>query len=343
MKLLRVVSGLKDRLYGIGGIWEIRMKNQIMNKLLYVISIVCTSFISFGQNTIHWTADTIKIYENYIVPENTTLLIDPGVIVEFQGNYKLEIAGSMKAMGNVNDSILFTVSDTTGFSDCRTDTTYYDTIIQTPDGGWGGISLINNNTDTSIFRYCRFQYAKKINSSGGGLFISNYNSIIISNCLFSDNYVRINGAGVYANEVESLEIRNNTFSKCRSHNRGGAIYINASKAIIDNNLFINNRAFSIFYISESGWYTSGSGSGIHSDATPSGYPIITNNYFANNTVLDGAIFESGNKAIIYNNIIANNRGLGYRRASGFQETYFINNTVVNNYFSNSNSANQVLG
>ena len=51
-----------------------------------------------------------------------------------------------------NDTITFTINDTTGFSN-----------FATPDGGWHSLRFKNElSTDTSILSFCKFEYGKAI-------------------------------------------------------------------------------------------------------------------------------------------------------------------------------------
>ena len=51
------------------------------------------------------------------VDSGKTLIIKPGVRVEFQGHYGLYVLGTIKAIGTPDSMITFTINDTTGFSD----------------------------------------------------------------------------------------------------------------------------------------------------------------------------------------------------------------------------------
>jgi hypothetical protein len=90
-----------------------------------------------------WYADTVKITGDYTV--NGTLDIFPGAYVEFQGYYAIH-AERILAWGNMSDSIIFTIHDTTGF---------FNRSI--PDGGWKGIQA-----EKSSFDFCRISYGKVI-------------------------------------------------------------------------------------------------------------------------------------------------------------------------------------
>ncbi len=60
-------------------------------------------------------ADTVKVTGNLFVPADTELSIVAGTVVKFMGYYSIDVRGNMKALGNENDTILFTAIDTAGF------------------------------------------------------------------------------------------------------------------------------------------------------------------------------------------------------------------------------------
>ena len=75
-----------------------------------------------------WTNDTIKVTGDILVPDSVTLTVNPGVRVEFQGHYTLQVWGTLLAVGTESEKITFTIHDTIGFSD-----------IDTTLGGWNRI------------------------------------------------------------------------------------------------------------------------------------------------------------------------------------------------------------
>jgi len=107
------------------------------------------------QGSIHndttWSSDTVKIYNDIVIDNLATLYINPGVYVEFQGNFSLTVYGRIRAIGTQYDTINFTIYDTTSFGDTAT-----------LKGGWGSIKLRDNTTDTSVFSYCKFSYGKAV-------------------------------------------------------------------------------------------------------------------------------------------------------------------------------------
>src|SRR5512135_2056423 len=111
---------------------------SISSLMVLILSIVHFTYsqtvVPPGNVSGGWTApgSPYLIQGDITVPFGSTLIIDPGVQLIFQGHYALAVQGTLLAIGTSGDSILFTVNDTSGFSDS-------DTTL----GGWGGIQLIN--------------------------------------------------------------------------------------------------------------------------------------------------------------------------------------------------------
>ncbi|MFC2113518.1 hypothetical protein ACFLTA_09645 [Bacteroidota bacterium] len=101
------------------------MKTPRIFILLFLSS--CITYSSFSQtvttvqDTIWtdevWSDDTVKVAANIVVMEGAKLTIDPGTQVKFQGYYGIMIFGSLQAIGTPEDSIVFTIQDTTLFFD----------------------------------------------------------------------------------------------------------------------------------------------------------------------------------------------------------------------------------
>ena len=56
-----------------------------------------------------------EIQGEITIPDGLTLTIEPGVLVEFQGHYKLNVQGRLLAVGTETDTIVFTINDTQDF------------------------------------------------------------------------------------------------------------------------------------------------------------------------------------------------------------------------------------
>jgi len=280
----------------------------------------------------------VKVTGDIKVMPGTTLTINPSTYVEFQGHYKIKVAGAIRAVGTPNDSIIFTIRDTTGFWQSTYDVT----------GGWGGIILSGSSlpADTSVFEYCRMQYAKKYDTAGldikgGAIMASDYKALIIKNCCFRYNMV-INheygsyndsasqGGAVYCTNVNYTLIASSRFERNRSHDAGGAIWIgDMCNAEISGNIFLNNKAWNMEVMS--GYMILwGEGAAIGSKNYNNQCIIISGNRYFNNYAVDAIIHCSNLEARIFNNLICNNYGTGISTTYYFSHACVYNNTIVNN-------------
>jgi parallel beta-helix repeat protein len=175
------------------------------------------------------------IQGNVSIYVDSTLLIDPGVVVDFQGNYSLVVNGCLKAAGSPGDSIHFARSG----------------------GTWKGIRLINSSSDNQL-DYCSiqgvsFQGALKCDSSvlvmshclisnnvgsgsngAGGIFVVN-SSPQISYCTVSDNVSNGNGGGISCIGGSSVLISHCVIEGNVAYEAGGGIYLsrNSSAQILN--------------------------------------------------------------------------------------------------------------
>ena len=160
-----------------------------------------------GLQTGIWEADTIRVMSNIKVIDS--LQIAAGTTVLFDNFYHITVGeGSwIKASGTATDSILFTVTDTTGFH-----------IFNTGRGGWNGIQL--NQASRSVFDYCRFQYGKAAlddDQDGGAICIRDCDEVTISHSTFFCNFSREHGGALNAEgskvTINTCSVLNNlTFS-----------------------------------------------------------------------------------------------------------------------------------
>jgi hypothetical protein len=181
-----------------------------------------------------------NIQGNITIPNDSTLFIEPGVLIQFEGHYALNVQGRILAIGTEINGITFTINDTTGFHD-----------RDTTKGGWNGIQFIDtpSDNDTSKLIYCTLQYGKAVGSSppdnsGGAIFISNFNKVLISNCLITNNSAggsdSPSGGGISLHFADITLIEN-----VSSHNRawdGGGIKIWESDPVFIGNLIESNQA-----------------------------------------------------------------------------------------------------
>lgn len=182
------------------------------------------------------------IWGDLTIPDGTILVIDPGVVVEFQGYYSLQVQGCLRALGTESDSILFTVQDTTGFSDP-------DTML----GAWNGIRFTDTPTgnDSSKLVHCCIEYSKAVGpvwhlNAGGAISVLQFGKISIQDCLIRNNCAggRTDhppiGGGLYLFGSDVV-VRNTVFQN-NTARLGGAVFMDDSDPVFEGNLFTGNRA-----------------------------------------------------------------------------------------------------
>jgi predicted outer membrane repeat protein len=320
------------------------MTSKISPYLLIFFLVVCFSsksqtieiMGSINENT-NWDADTVKIIGDVTVENDVLLSISPGVYVEAQGYFRLNILGNIHAIGLPNDTIIFTVKDTTGF---WSDTTGIS-------GSWNGVYIIGDegSADSSKFKYCKFQYGKNYDEyggdiNGGALYVYNHGFLHINNCRFENNMAicfttGVNGpfgGAVYCENVDRVLIDSSYFIKNRSFDQGGAIRIddNCKNTVITKNTFISNTGFFRNEAPPPWGYIIGGGGAAVSTSDLVYSPEISSNLCFNNKGLNGIIYTSNLHARIFNNIICNNWGCGIADGHQLSTSKTFNNTIVNN-------------
>lgn len=267
-------------------------------KKLFSLLLACSALNAFASTSIsatsvsgHWNlaGSPYLINNNIQVDASTSLVIDPGVQVIFQGAYKLTVNGILHAAGTSSQPISFHVNDTTG---------WWNDV--TPTGGWQGIlfnSYGGSVTDSSILKYCNI-YESKIDSASGlyatGRTIALRRSLSMVNCNIFNN------KGKYSNLIYSYPITSTTLieiSNCAIYNNNynravcGLSNFNGGTTYIHNSHFYNNTGSEII-----------SGSALQF--------VIENNEINNNTSDDGTILladASSSTSINSNGIINNNK------------------------------------
>jgi hypothetical protein len=169
-------------------------------------------------------------YDHYINPGDQ-LTIEPGVVINFTGRYKLEVRGRIIAQGTETDSILFTSG--------------------LPEIGMRGVGFVNTNEytgDTSILHYCRFEHGKgKILSPfnqdvtyGGSIYCENSSKVSVSNCHISESSASY-GGGIACMDTSGIRISNCIIENDSASSEGGGIYLDSSDATLSYNLIENNK------------------------------------------------------------------------------------------------------
>jgi hypothetical protein len=197
-----------------------------------------------------WTADGNPYYvmDDLTVPANETLLIGPGVHIQFNGHYMLQVLenATLQALGTVNDTITFVPFNTSE--------------------GWSGIRF-TNASDDCFLQYCHLTWGKATGSAsyGGGIYAFNSNFTLNHSlidfctaygvggaiyCYSSDAVIRANriaynysdaGGGIYC-RYGAYEITDNEIIDNHASINGGGIYLWDAWAVISNNLIDLNSA-----------------------------------------------------------------------------------------------------
>lgn len=289
------------------------MKKQFLIATIFfgltVHQVNCQTPIPGGEVSGTWTlAGSPYLIQGAIMIANDSILtIDPGVTVNFQGSYLFLVLGRLNAVGSMQDSILFTASNTTT--------------------GWLGIRFDNteSSNDTSKIYYCKLEYGKATGASpgncGGAFYFNNFSKAVISNSRLTNCSASAGGA-IYC--LESSPIVKNTIISNNSAGAGGGIYCNnGSNPIISNNIISYN--------------SSGDGGGIYCyyDYSPSSPTIIYNTISYNGLSggWGGGIRCIGSSSNISHNIISNNissSGAGIYTSSGSPDEIISDNIIMNN-------------
>ncbi|MCK4312209.1 MAG: choice-of-anchor D domain-containing protein, partial [Candidatus Cloacimonetes bacterium] len=198
--------------------------------MLFAASLFATSFEISGNIAADttWTGvDTVKVVGDIYVNNSITLTIDPGIYVEFQGYYKLDVQGTLLAIGTSSNMITFTAAN--------------------HSTGWNRIVFDNTpaSNDSSKIVYCKLEYGKAniggIGSRGGAIYVEAYDKVLISHSTFSNNDADWWGGALYCG-YSDIEIKYCDFNNNSCVNMGGAMYISNCEPIQINNLIRNNNS-----------------------------------------------------------------------------------------------------
>ncbi|MBU0517505.1 choice-of-anchor D domain-containing protein, partial [bacterium] len=145
------------------------------------VDVVDTTVIEGGTVSGQWTVEDSPylVTGTITVPDNSTLIIDPGVRVLFDGQYQFIVNGKLTAIGTPSDSIYFTSS--------------------TPAGTWGGMRSISAHTQSRL-EYCHFSHGSAEgewpDNCGGALYMQG-TIAAIKNCTFIQNRADKWGGAIY--------------------------------------------------------------------------------------------------------------------------------------------------
>jgi len=291
------------------------------------------------------------------IPQESTLIIEPGCYIKFAGHYKFVIDTNalLIAEGTETDSIYFTALDTAvgwaglrfraANSDCRL--SYCLLEWGRENGQYGG--ALSCRSTTLNMEHCFIRNCHAFNGYGGGIYMEDGALDIFSSSLIN-NHCSFGGAAIYAIssdiDIQSNDVFNNetwyelggerggglAAEYCSTVNiignkisqnycglGGGGIFLISCGAYVSENIISNNQAVDC-------------GGGLLISA---GTLEAKNNSIFQNEGLDGGgIFCSSSQSTLLNNTISFNYSVG--RGSGFatyqgHNTILYNNIIWNNY------------
>ena len=193
--------------------------------------ITCSDILPFAGHItedVNWSG-VMAIEGDVYVDNGATLTIEPGTIVSFQGHYKLDVQGSLLAVGTASDSITFTAGN--------------------PGIGWNRILIEPTSpNDSTKIQYCKLEHGNASgsgpNAQGGAVYISWYNKVIISNSTFKNNSAKDEGAALFCNYA-SILTKNCVFSEHVSS--GAVIGVASCSPSFVNNLVAQNQSDAFFF------------------------------------------------------------------------------------------------
>ena len=246
------------------------------------------------------------------VPQESTLVIQPGCYIDFQGYYTfiVDTNAVFQAVGTENDSITFTASDTTD--------------------GWYGLRLFSAD-DSCLLSYCVIEWGnipfidpQEPYPDGAGIYAHNTN-IIVSNCLIENcRTVAGYGGGMCLGGNSEILIKDNVIRNNISGFGGAAVWCWYSAINIVNNVIKNNITYYILGGEEAG------GLGFSSCDVLLRNNVIDHNYCGTSA---GGIYVGYSTGLIDSNIISGNIASEYGGGIFFNRSQATlkHNLIINNH------------
>lgn len=322
------------------------MKAKLVLLLIMVCAVAKGQTIDVsGPQTGVWDADTIRVTGDVEVVDS--LLIAPGTLVLFEKFYGILVknGASLKAMGTPDDSIVFTVADTTGFH-----------IYNDGFGGWNGFQFVK--AGKVVMDYCLLQYGKAadtLDRFGGAMYFWGCNDVEIGHTVLRCNFSREMGGAVFAKEsklrffdccmnenkvytndgtyamygggacfqkcdveMKSMEFRANYAPTCI----GGAMSLDSCSVRIDRSAFINNIGLNgggLYLMRSNDWeccfsnllfddnFSGHFGGGFAvSDSSPLIYNVLVTNNESEGVSCNGIFFYLNSSPVLTNCIVYGN-------------------------------------
>ena len=179
-----------------------------------------------GTN-LHWTAENSPyiVNANILVEEGTELTIDPGVTVQFTGNYYLKVTGTISAVGTKDNPIIFVQSG---------DNLNY----------WAGISIDSTTSlnVTNTYTYASGNILKNCMVIGADTPLTLNSATYVDSCTFTGNgnYVNVRSNSLLINNVmdDGVYAYDNS-PKIVNNNIKGTVEFEYGYASVINNTIAN--------------------------------------------------------------------------------------------------------
>lgn len=255
--------------------------------------------MSRGRADVYWNSTTTNyITENYVVPIGTTLYIEFGASVVFEGYFSIFVEGAIEATGTIADPILFTSG-----------------LDYKEPGDWGSVQFNSTSGVSSTISNAEFEYGEVGVKCMGA-------SPSISESIFTKNLF----SGIYTINSDS-NIDNNSISG----NLGLGIHAVGSNLTLWGNSISGNGADGVLAQSSSSlslWNNdilSNSNDGVH--VSEGANAILVNNDISLNQH-HGVLLEETTSATLTSNVIANNSWSGLKAIQ--TDSVIEYNTIVDN-------------
>ena len=273
-------------------------------KKLFMVTLLLTLSVSLYAQTnvsggIYSNTTWTKANSPYLVTSELvifdSLTIEPGVTVLFDSKVKINVRGTLTAIGTKTDSIIFVNSQA--------------------KANWSGIYILGTlnakycifeGADTAVNYVDTISFCSFINNSVGVYYGGGFDS-----CSFTNNVTAISNPGLVKNSYFNLNTyaitSGLTVSNCIFENNTNGI--TAPQDLVDSCTFLNNGKAILEY-------------------NDVGDPYFTNNYLKGNNIAF-AVYNNG--SYTGNTIIGNDTGM-YVDGAGAYPVEFKNNIICHNTY-----------
>ncbi len=217
---------------------------------------------------------THHVTEDVVVDGSSTLTIEPGTQVIFDGDFSIRVEGNLVASGTAASPITFTSGIATNYAG----------ISSIPDGGAMAITL----------NHCNIDYAGSATSSGIGVTVGTPASI--TNCNFTHGFSGgIDSSNIYIMGGSNITIANNNFD---SSAKSGVVNKAGSNVTISGNTFQNAQTgvFTVGGIISDNHFNLGA-EGLAAIGVAGGQVTIDSNTIGADSSI-GVLIYSGNQFVV---------------------------------------------